>query len=185
MKSQLTRLAESILKDVEKQFGDRVSSWNFIEVQVLENGPRLLYHLDTNSISIALSKKVLEHEIQLLFQLSHEVCHLLHPSRKNTGELLDTLVINEGLSTFFQVNYVSKTFGNKSHLENDLKTYSSNYYEAYLLVQELEQIKSGTIKKLRSLQPQIDLLTQSEFDLLEIDIPQDLINQLLKKWNQA
>jgi hypothetical protein len=100
-KPEFKVIAEKLLYDAEQLFGRRVNDWKFNNVYVQEKEIHTLYE-DNGNISICVSKRVCEDESQLYYQLSHEVCHLLHPSMEYPSLVkYRTLVINEGVSTLF------------------------------------------------------------------------------------
>lgn len=185
MKEAILELFDDFLLDAENLFGKSNNDWTYNGIEFNDYGPNLLYYPE-GYVTISLSKKAINDPIQRAFQLSHEVCHLLHPSRDYPTLILNkTLTINEGISTYFSIYKSSQLFNNKIELVENLKTYSPNYYNAYLLVDELMNIDRFCIKKLRLKKKKVDKLTISDFDALDSNISQNLKENLLEVFKQT
>lgn len=57
-----------------------VNQWSYCGIEINDHSPHLAYYPDTNEVAISLSERVKNDDIQLIFQLAHEVCHLLYPT---------------------------------------------------------------------------------------------------------
>lgn len=177
---QLQEIVYELLDDAQNLFGRMLDDWTFYGIEINNMPPCLVYYPDTGHITVSLSKKVISDEKQLLFQLSHEICHLLHPSRERESPILyNTLVINEGISTYFSVFKIGQYFDCEEDLINNLKYYYKDYYFAYTCVKDLLQIDPDAIKILRKKVPRVDKLTESDFDILPHTVPKELIENLL------
>ncbi len=144
--------------------------------------PGIIYMRDSSSVGITLSPDASQNEARLVYQLSHEVCHVLHPGYDfSTGIKDETLVINEGLSMHFSFE-MSAAFMEREILMEATRNQYPNYFEAYLIVTELLSYGPGIIKKLRELQPRINRLTPDCFMNVNRSIPQDLIGSALSKF---
>lgn len=162
--------AAQLITLAEQMFGPMSSPWEYAGVTFRDHPPHLYYAPETTSVQIALSLRAVEGDLQRDFQLSHEVCHLLYPSVDPARpEKPQTIVLNEGISTYFSVMVVAADYGEeaagmalKSLAEN-----SPEYFSAFKLVSRLMQRDRDAIKKLRSIQPMInDVVAQ---DLLAAD----------------
>lgn len=174
------KLSLEFLAHAESLFGQSNNDWMYVGVEFYDQNPHLRYYPESGHVTISLSFKALTDELQLIFQLSHEVCHLLHPSRDYPSlENNDTLVINEGISTYFSVLKTDEFFQNKYVLLENLKRYSTSYYYAYLLIEQLLEIDKELIKKIRFYKKKIDKITEEDFEELNFDIPKSLREQLL------
>jgi len=178
--AELYKLALNFLKIAQKLFGPKVEGWTFTGVEIKDKGPNLEYYPETGNITIVLSEKVIEDKIQLVFQLSHEAYHLLHPSRDfETNTLYPTTVFNEGLSTYFQVMMTSYQADEKFLLK-DLKDNSPNYYNAFKLVENILNQDNLIVQKLRKQEPNIDRLLHDHFKKVKANTPKEIIEELLK-----
>ena len=179
----LSTQANTLFEIAQKIFGPKCDQWKFEGVFIGDNGPSTMYHFPSKGdISISLSDKILNDDIQSLFQLSHEVCHLLHPSRDcKTDELYDTIVFNEGIATYFQV-LITSNIQDPSDLVDNLKSHNVRYFNAYKLLEQLMEIDSEMVIKIRDIQPRIDLVTEIDFQRIGSNIPKELVLSLLEKW---
>src|SRR5688572_28203714 len=107
----LEELVVELREETEFLFGASMSDWKYSGVEFQKDGPYLKYYPMTGQVSICISNRAKTDFQQLLFQLAHEVCHLLHPS-KVLATLLShkTTVLNEGISTYYQVKKMNDFF---------------------------------------------------------------------------
>lgn len=160
--------ADQLISLAEQMFGSISSPWRYVGVTFRDRPPHLYYFPETTSVQIALSLRAIDDDLQRDFQLSHEVCHLLYPSvDPRQPDKPKTIVLNEGISTYFSILIVSADFGDQAArvaLES-LATHSPNYFNAFKLVLELLRRNSDAIKKLRAIQPMINKVASQ--DLVE------------------
>ena len=62
----------------------------------------------------------------------------------------------------------------------ELKELTPDYYNAYLLVDELLEFNTESIKLLRNVQPRIDRLVMDDFEKAGVLAPMELRRQLLE-----
>ena len=180
--SSTNNLANIFLEEAQEMFGDKILGWEFSGIEIGRK-PSLKYYPLEGQVAIVLSENVKENAIQLAFELSHEVCHLLHPSMNHqTMELYATTFMNEGVATFFQIHIMEMTelLIDKEPMVLQLKDHSLPYYKAYCLVQELLSIDPEIIKNLRKIEPRIDFIQRHHFATLDLPVPEDLIGNLIK-----
>ena len=163
--------AIQLISLAEQMFGPMRSPWKFAGVTFRDRPPHLYYFPEATSVQIALSPRAVGDDLQRDFQLSHEVCHLLYPSVDPAQpDVPRTIVLNEGISTYFSVIVVAADFGDQAAglaLES-LATRSPNYFSAFELVLGLMQRDKDAIKKLRAIQPMINEVVTG--DLLAADL---------------
>lgn len=177
---KIETLCKGFFEQAQVLFGPIHSGWKFVGVE-FGAGPHLVYLPGTKEVLISLSDRARTDEVQLWFQLSHEICHLLHPSRDaETGELDQTTVLNEGLSTLFSCLMTSKISDRANIITNINAT---PYAEGFTLVAELLGGDSESIKRLRRIQPRIDRVTKEQFISANIDFPDDGIAALLRPFD--
>lgn len=173
-------IVEKILQDATDLLGNPINEWEFIGIEFNDGSPHLRYYPLEAKVAISLSFRAREDERQYLFQLTHELCHLFYPKKEYPSlNEHETLVINEGISTYFSIKTTGSIFNIEEHLKNDLRNHSNDYYKAFELVEQLLLIDSNAIKKLRKIQPRIDLLSASDFEKAKIKIETELVKSLL------
>jgi hypothetical protein len=178
---QMKQLADEMLLEAQTIFGKKVNGWQFNNVEINDGFPHIKYY-PNGFINISLTSRVLNDYNQLCYQLSHEVCHLLHPSKEfETGIDHNTLVINEGMATYFSILQMLKLNIHDEAIEG-LRNNLPNYYNAFLAVNKLMSINPDSIKIIRNIEPTIDRLTIDDFTKTALDIPLNLKLELLNKF---
>ncbi|QGW29789.1 hypothetical protein GLV81_18200 [Phnomibacter ginsenosidimutans] len=76
-------LEEKVFQEARSLLGDPINDWEFIGIEFNESHPHLRYYPSEGKISISLSLKAKYDEVQYIFQLSHELCHLFYPKRNS------------------------------------------------------------------------------------------------------
>jgi hypothetical protein len=142
-----SELSLEFLSHAESLFGQSNNDWIYGGVEFDDQNPHLRYYPDTGQVTISLSLKALTDHTQFVFQLSHEIGHLLHPSRDYPSLAINnTLVINEGMSTYYSVLKTDEFFQNKGLIIDNIKAHSTEYYKAFMLTEELLQIDKDQLK---------------------------------------
>ncbi|HSC52035.1 MAG TPA: hypothetical protein VLC98_00325 [Phnomibacter sp.] len=173
-------IEEKVFQDACVLLGNPINDWEFIGIEFNDHSPHLRYYHEEGKVAISLSLRAKEDDRQYLFQLTHELCHFFYPKLEYPSLLEHkTLVINEGISTYFSVKTTGSLFSIEEHLRNDLKNHSSNYYQALELVERLLNTDSQAIQKLRKIQPRIDRLLECDFINAEIKVEKEIIKSLL------
>lgn len=176
VEQEIYLLALEYLDKAQELFGPQIEGIDFRSVYI-HNKPAIIYLEKDFSVAITLSPRYEESDVQLVYQLTHEVCHLLHPTIDPITKVKDNaIVLNEGLSTYFSILMTSEYCDSEILIEAT-KQHSPNYYEAYLNVKTLLEIDIDLIKKLRAIEPKIDRLTPAYFTQVNTLIPQYLIEQ--------
>ena len=126
--------AAQLISMAEQLFGPMNSPWRYDGVTFRDQPPHLYYFPEAASVQIALSLRAVEDYLQRDFQLSHEVCHLLYPSvAPSQPDKPRTIVLNEGISTYFSVIVVAADYGDEDAgiVLESLATHSPNYFSAF------------------------------------------------------
>jgi hypothetical protein len=129
--------ATQLIALAEQMFGPMSSPWKYAGVIFRDQPPHLYYALETSSVQIALSRRAVGDDFQRDFQLSHEVCHLLYPSVDPAQpDAPQTIVLNEGISTYFSVIVVGAEYGGEAAAMaiESLEQHSPKYFHAFKLV---------------------------------------------------
>lgn len=137
----LTTLLSTLLTDAEQMFGPRDLSYTPVGIEFYGDRPYIWYPGNNKHISIILTDHSRQDTSQAIFQLAHEVVHLLSP----TGGA-NAPVIEEGLSALFQER------ANQIYNLN-LRIVSKPYILATELVNELLKGQPDIIRQLRQTEP--------------------------------
>ncbi|MRX45842.1 hypothetical protein [Pedobacter puniceum] len=174
-------LEEKIFQDANDLLGDPIKDWEFFGIEFNDDSPHLLYYPEEGKIAISLSLEAKNNEVQYVFQLAHELCHLFYPSIEFPSlKKSEMLVINEGISTYFSIKTTSSVYKNEEYLLKNLKNNSNNYYQAFKLVDQLIKIDLNSIKKLRLQQARLNYLKKNDFQNAQLALDSELIDSLLK-----
>lgn len=174
-------LGAEIFQKAIELLGDPIGEWEFIGIEYDNHSPYLKYYPIKGQVSISLSEKAKDDKEQFIFQLSHEMCHLFYPKYEYPSLIEHkTLLINEGISTYFSIKCTDYYCKSEDIIKDNLKRFSQNYFEAFILVEELLSIEPMSIKILRDKQPRIDLLKDKDFEDLNIPFNSNLVSSLIK-----
>ncbi len=154
----VSRLSD-ILNNAEQRYGKRDQSWTLLGVEFSNlNQPEIWYPFISQKrkhLIIQLTKSASKNEKKALFQLSHEVIHLLSPAGKEGSS-----VFEEGLATYFSItNMKTLNYDIDESYINEKK-----YKQAYKLIDNLyknfpntdDRIKTlrGQVKRIRDITPE-------------------------------
>ena len=178
-----TGLVPVILKKVEELYGPRVGEVNF--EQIVYEGvvrPELDYEEFMfamppvkDKVNIAMTPDTRGNYNKGIFQLSHEVVHLLATLSFDEDQYATNL--EEGLAVYFSEDYTRTETGDVANFNAPTK--STGYRFAYDLVKQLLDHYPDAIRKLREQQPWFNKITIGDFKNAGIDLYQALIAQLL------
>lgn len=93
----LTTLLGKLLADAETLFGQRDKNFTPLGIEFHGDRPMIWYPGNRNHVSIMLTESARSDYKQAIFQLAHEVVHLLSPSGGANAP-----VVEEGLAAIFQ-----------------------------------------------------------------------------------
>jgi hypothetical protein len=132
--------ARRLLVDAEKRFGGSDRSWKLVGIGVHEDGPRIWFPSPADKlVTIQLHASS---EDQALYQLAHEVVHLLAPNRAPP-----TIMFEEGLAVLFSLTSVR--FSAPGYLAETRASMMTNYKDAYDLANEVITAMPGIVRRLR------------------------------------
>jgi hypothetical protein len=179
----VSRLSE-ILHNAEKRYGKRDQSWTLLGVEFTNlEQPEIWYPFISDNrkhLIIQLTKSASKNEKEALFQLSHEVIHLLSPAGNNHSS-----VFEEGLATYFSIE-------NMRALNYDIdESYISEkkYKKAYKLIENLYKNFPDTEERIKILRTQVKKttdITPEQFSRAFTGLSKTYANLLAKKyidWN--
>jgi hypothetical protein len=144
----LTTLLGTLLAEAEERFGPRDATWTPIGIEFGGDNPHVWYPGNRRHVSIMLSETARENPGLALFQLAHEVIHLLAP----TGTKGLAPVLEEGLATLFSCE-ISLRY------DLDALPLHPRYLGASSLVQQLLGPYPDAVMRMRERQPNFHRLT--------------------------
>lgn len=184
----LNALADELLSLAEGLFGPRTSDWTLLGVEYNDQQPHLRYYPDFGGFAISLSFKTIDDEQQRVFQLAHEVCHALYPTRdKESGFHPETIVLNEGVSTYFSIFVLTQRWGPdlSAQVTENLRIHSPEYFSALTQVTALLQKDAEAIRKLRTVQPLLNDITPQHFQLAGVQFDPLVVEKLVAPFNSS
>jgi len=177
-------LVPEILAEVELLYGKKVKKWEFNEIYYEPDGPYLSYpesntkgHPLEYKVDITLHSDAKTNYTQGIFQLSHEVIHLLSPTGDNVTNNLE-----EGLAVYFSKQYTEEK-------TKDIKIFHApteftGYMHAYNLVVELLKGDENAISKVRAVKKKFDRIKKKHFKIAGVVAEKKLIESLLERFER-
>lgn len=168
-----------ILRMAEKEYGERDKRWTLLGVEFsTDDRPSIWYPggYEAKNIIIQLTRSTSHSEREALFQLTHEVFHVLSPNAEIKSTMLE-----EGLATYFSIKAL-QSMGftiNKKYIAN------KKYQKAYRLVSQLYENHPETSELIKSLRKQglkISELTADDIQAIFSNIDSGLASQLAHKF---
>lgn len=98
-----TRLSQ-VLTEVEAQYGERDRTFTFVGVEFFKGVPHIWFPGGGKHVIVRLWDDCLKYPIKAYWQLAHEAVHLLNPVLVGNN-------LEEGVATYFAVEYVKRHFG--------------------------------------------------------------------------
>ena len=137
----LTSLLGVFLREAEARYGPRDRAWTPIGIEFHGDIPHLWYPGNCGNVSIMLTDAARLDERQAVFQLAHEVIHLLAP----TGAK-DAMLFEEGLATAFS-HEMSPRYGGYSI------SVQPSYLAAEAAARQFLTLDQDGVRKIRAEEP--------------------------------
>lgn len=134
--------ASHAMCEVESLFGPRVDGFFYAGHEFSANGPQTWFPGNCGHVVIQLSLECMNDYNRAVFQISHEVVHLLSPQIRGTANNLE-----EGLATWFQERYTLRETG------QTMTTTMPCYSAAKSAVSQLLSIDPDSVRKMREIEP--------------------------------
>lgn len=147
----ISSLLSKALHHAEEKFGPRIDDFFYAGHEFIEDGPRIWFPGNRNHVIIQLSMGSLEELGCALYELSHEVVHLLCPVVNGTATNLE-----EGLATWFSENFTVD--GITAPHASSMPCYSA----ARDAISELLACDPYCIKKMREVEPYLSKISESQ-----------------------
>lgn len=179
----LTSRLGQLLNMAEEEYGERDKSWTLLGVEFTSGASPKNWHPmfskgnNDKNIIIQLTQKAAKRPKEAIFELSHEVFHVLMP----TGDD-DSTFFEEGLATYFSIKATQET---GIDISPDYIA-SPKYRRAYELTRTLYQQHpnaSGTIKRFRKMGIQPSSLDAKQLTAYFPYLEKDIATALAKQFN--
>ncbi|MFC0317397.1 MULTISPECIES: hypothetical protein [Olivibacter] len=178
------RLQYDFLARAEKMFGSK-TNYRYLGLFYHNFPPRVVFcgrSLETEECSFKIflnGKGAINDKKDGIFQLAHEVVHLLSPVELVKGNEINYL--EEGMATFFSKLILEEITGDKEFFDFAIEKHEK-YLKAYKLYLSLIEVDISAVKKLRESTPVIAKITSEDFKIANLKVDNDLINSLLTKF---
>jgi hypothetical protein len=171
-----------MLAEAEEQFGPRDPAYTPLGVEFEKTGPRVWYPGSRKHVIIQLSTECLTEPDRAMYQLAHEVVHLIAPTG---GEHASNL--EEGLATDFAVRFMKREFKQDwaprpPEKGEKPKNTSERYAAAREAAATLLALRPDAVKVIREKQPSLSKVTKAQ--ILEVcpTCPADVAEFLVAKF---
>jgi hypothetical protein len=169
----LTTYALKYLFEAETLYGTRTNHFEYMGLELNAAGPPKVWYPLNKYIIIQVSQSTANDTTQAIFQIAHEVVHVLSPNGQPTTNNLE-----EGLATYFSKIVTDRDTGDNSYATNCIQ--NTKYLKPFELIVKLLTADSDAIKKLRKFQPVIGSVTKQDFLDAGINIEDNIIDELIK-----
>jgi hypothetical protein len=162
----LTTYLGKFLREAQQKYGPRDPAWTPLGIEFCGDTPRLWYPGNASHISIMLTDAARANPKRALFQLAHEVIHLLSPSGGRHANVLE-----EGLATL-NSHFVSREMG--------LGFFSDvpSYLVAENLVIKLLETNSDVVRQMRVREPKLLNFNTNLIREFAPSLPVEIANEL-------
>jgi len=180
---EFEQLQYQYLAEAIDLFGPKID-YEYIGLFYHNFAPRVVMHdydflTDSYFYKIELCGKAINDRTDGIFQLSHEVVHLLSPVEQVDGNEVNYL--EEGMATYFSKLITERDTGNYDFCAAAIAN-QHNYLLAFQLYESLAAIDKFAVKKIRHITPVIAAIQPDDFEKAGITAPPDLIEALLEKF---
>ena len=175
------KLYKKILIEVEEMYGKRLNKLKFGTIIYNGSEPGLDYTRyfnavpRENKVDIRLSIGALNNRTKGIFQLSHEVVHLLSPLNSSDEQITNNL--EEGAAVYFSKVYTKRETGDEANF--NAPNTKTGYLYAYKLVEQLLILDPQSIKMLREKQPYFTKVVEGDFEKAGIKIDKNFVAELI------
>lgn len=177
-------LLPKYLKEAEDIFGPK-TDYEFAGLSFHNYGPQTILHDNTfltgtpTFIIKLYGQAALNDRKDGIFQLSHEVVHLLSPVEQVDDSEVNYL--EEGMATYFSKVVTERETGDLEFFDLAVAE-ESEYRKAYELYLSLVATDKNAVKNLRMTNPIIGKIKASDFVRAGLKISDELISALLTKF---
>lgn len=161
-----------ILNEIEKNYGKRDPIFTILGIELTKKTiPQIWFPNNCGHIIIQITDNCIKDMAEAVFQVAHEAVHCLNPVLFGQATVLE-----EGLATYFAINYTNEHFPEKNTKPSDHR-----YQTAESMVRKLLDGRPKIIRHLRSIEPSLSKITK---DLL-LEIHPELAPELAGQVTQS
>jgi hypothetical protein len=180
---EFQELQHKYLNEAIELFGPK-TEYQYIGLFYHNFSPRVVMHdydflTDQYFYKIELCGKAINDRTDGIFQLSHEVVHLLSPIEQVDGNEVNYL--EEGMATYFSKLITERDTGNYDFCHAAIAN-RPNYLRAFELYKSLAAIDEYAVRKIRVINPVIAAIEPEDFEKAGIAADPELIEALLDKF---
>lgn len=157
-----------LLNKAQALYGPRDLDWTPLGIEFCSAGPKIWYPGNIQNLAIQLSNCAAHEPHRAIYQLAHEVIHVLAPFKGRVAP-----VIEEGLATVFSEDILVEEFG-ILYFTNEV-----SYIDAGARVRDLLSESPNAIKHLRAVQPTFKKMNSETFKDAGLDVSEQLIKTLV------
>lgn len=150
------------LREVEDLFGPKAPGFFYAGHEFRNSNPQLWFPGNCGHVVMQLSLECMQDFNQAIFQLSHEVVHLLGPQAKGNSTHLE-----EGMATWFSERYTLRETGRA------IRSQMPCYAAARDAVATLMEADPTCIRRMREEQPFVSKITSGMVSRFCPDLPED------------
>jgi hypothetical protein len=133
----LTKKLGEYLREAERRYGQRNMEWTILGIEFCGSVPHVWFPYHEKLVSIMLTDSAASNTEEAMFQIAHEVIHLLEPTHTPP-----TTVFEEGLATLFAHDMSAKD-------QLGRITVQPSYLSAESAVRELLAIDGDAVRAIR------------------------------------
>lgn len=173
-----------LLMEAEELFGKK-NKYHYAGLSYHNFPPKVILCEDQLQFGVEAFKVLLngkgafQNRTDGIFQLSHEVVHLISPIEQDEGNEVNYL--EEGMACYFSKVITERETDDKDFCDQAIHQFPK-YQKALILYNELREIDEDAVRKLREVCPIIAKIKPIHFEEAGLDIPANLIENLLEKF---
>ena len=178
-------LVYTYLEEAQKLFGNK-TEYIFEGVSYNNSTPKLIltdscFLTGEKAYIIELNGNAVNDRKDGIFQLSHEVVHLLSPVEQDEDEGNLVNYLEEGMACYFSKSITEKETADLEYCQLQFEKHEK-YKKAYELFVSLLEIDKDAIKKLRAITEVISQIKSEDFEAAGLKVDKELVNALLSKF---
>jgi hypothetical protein len=169
----LATYAIKYIEEAEQLYGSRTQTYIYGGVEFIADGPPKVWYPLNKYVVVQLTSSAALDLKQGIFQLAHEIIHVLSPNGQATANNLE-----EGLATYFSKVATDRDTGDPAYALHCITL--SKYLLPYTLVSQLITAVPDAIQRIRAVQPVLGLVTKQDFVQAGIVVNPGLVDDLVK-----
>jgi hypothetical protein len=155
-----------MLHQAEVEYGQRDRSYTLLGVEFRDGVPQVWFPENRKDVVVQLGLGAMQDPVIALFQLAHEVIHLLDP-RPGAANYLE-----EGVAADFQQRFIRSVVG------HELPSGDPNYDRARALLHQFTTLAPNAVRSLRQTHGPMRSVTEQQIVAAVPGVTPDLASQL-------